>query len=82
MLYIGKAENLGKRVHPGRSHQNMPGDWDKFRYDIIDAKYTNILDKIEDHTIRAFASILRNTKSFSTLGIAGFKLVNNNWKKL
>jgi len=25
-LYIGKAENLGKRVKPGKKHQNMPGD--------------------------------------------------------
>ena len=26
LLYIGKAEVLGKRVKPGKQHQNMPGD--------------------------------------------------------
>ncbi|MFC1678241.1 GIY-YIG nuclease family protein [Patescibacteria group bacterium] len=82
ILYIGKAEILGKRVKPGRTHQNMPGDWDKFRYDIVDLKYSNILNKIEDHTIRAFASVLMNEKSFPTLGVGGYKLVNKNWKKI
>ena len=82
LLYIGKAEILGKRVKPGRNHQNMPGDWDKFRYDILESEYSKILDKVEDHTIRAFASILENTKSFSSLNTGNYKLVNNNWRKL
>jgi len=82
LLYIGKAENLGKRVKPGRKHQNMPGNWDKFRYDIVKSEYSNILERIEDHTIRAFASILHNSKGFSTLDMGEFKLMNKNWKKL
>jgi hypothetical protein len=82
LLYIGKAEVLGKRVVPGRNHQNMPGDWDKFRYDILESEYSKILDKVEDHTIRAFASILLNNKSLPSLGISNYKLVNNNWRKL
>ena len=82
LLYIGKAEILGKRVKPGKNHQNMPGDWNKFRYDILDSEDSKILDKVEDHTIRAFASILSNKKSFSTLSISDYKLVNNNWRRL
>lgn len=82
LLYIGKAEVLGKRVRPGRKHQNMPGDWDKFRYDIVKSEYSNILDKIEDHTIRAFASILENSKKHPSLQLGHFKLVNSNWRKL
>jgi len=82
LLYIGKAENLGKRVKPGRNHQNMPGDWDKFRYDILESEYSKILDKIEDHTIRAFASVLSNNKAYSSLAVGNYKLVNNNWRKL
>lgn len=81
LLYIGKAENFGNRVKPGRKHQNMPEDWNKFRYDIVKPEYSNILEKIEDHTIRAFASILENNKNYPSLQL-GFKLVNANWRKL
>ena len=82
LLYIGKAVVLGKRVKLGQKHQSMPGDWDKFRYDILRPEYSNILERVEDHTIRAFASILKNNKSFSSIGIGDYKLINNNWKKL
>ena len=82
LIYIGKAEELGKRVKPGRKHQNMPGDWDKFRYDIVKPEYANILDKIEDHTIRSFASILKNNKNYPSLELSSYTLANSNWKKL
>ena len=82
LLYIGKAENLGKRVKPGRNHQNMPGDWDMFRYDILESDYSMILDKVEDHTIRAFAGVLLNNKSLPSLGVSGYRLMNDNWRKL
>jgi len=82
LLYIGKAEVLGKRVNPGRDHQDMPGDWNKFRYDIVKSEYSTILDKIEDHTIRSFASILKNNKNYPSLEIGSYVLVNSNWKKL
>lgn len=81
-LYIGKAENLGKRVKPGKKHQNMPGDWDKFKYDIIRPEFANILERIEDHTIRTVASIIKNKKNYSSLNIGDFELVNDKWKKL
>ena len=82
LIYIGKAEILGNRVTPGRNHQNMPGDWNKFRYDIVKQKYATILDKIEDHTIRSFASVLKNNKNYPSLEIGSYTLVNSNWKKL
>lgn len=82
LVYIGKAEILGRRIRPGRKHQNMPSDWDKFRYDIVKSEYSNILDKIEDHTIRSFASILKNKKNYPTLGLSFYSLVNSNWRKL
>jgi len=82
LIYIGKAEILGKRVKPGKQHQNMPGDWDLFRYDIVKPEFSNILERIEDHTIRSFASILKNNKDYPSLNISNFKLVNSNWKKL
>lgn len=81
-IYIGKADDLGKRVKPGRKHQEMPGNWDKFKYDIIRPEFANILERIEDHTIRTIASVLKNTKSYSTLGIDTYTIVNSQWKKL
>jgi len=82
LLYVGKAEDLGKRVKPGRMHQGMPGNWDKFKYDIIRPEFSNILERIEDHTIRTIASILNNNNSYSSLEIGSFTLVNDKWKKL
>ena len=82
LLYIGEAEILGNRVKPGRKHQKMPGNWDRFRYDIIKNDYSNIRKRIEDHTIRAFASILNNDTKYDTLGISKYRIVNSNWKKL
>jgi hypothetical protein len=82
LLYIGKAENLGKRVKPGMKHQGMPVGWDKFRYDILRPEYAAILDKVEDHTIRAFAHVLKSEHGNSSLGIGNYRLVNRTWRKL
>ena len=86
LLYIGKtSKSLGGslgRVTPGKKHQKMPGDWNCFKYDIVRPEFAGILERIEDHTIRAFASILKNSKQYPTLNIGEYKLVNRNWKKL
>ena len=82
LIYIGKAENLGNRIKPGRKHQNMDGDWDLFKYDIIRPEFSNILERIEDHTIRSFAAVLKNQKDYPSINISNFTLVNSNWKKL
>ena len=82
LLYIGKADELGKRVKPGMIHQSMPADWDMFKYDIIRPEFSSILERIEDHTIRTVASILSNSKGYSSLGISEYMIVNKTWKKL
>lgn len=82
LLYIGKAEKLGNRVKHGRDHQGMSGDWDKFRYDIIKTEFADLLERVEDHTIRSFASILKNNQKFESLNLSEYTLVNKNWKKL
>ena len=60
----------------------MPADWDKFKYDIIKPEYTKFLDQIEDHTIRAFASIIKNNSGYASLNISNYTLANKNWRKL
>jgi hypothetical protein len=82
LIYIGKAETLGNRVKPGVRHQKMPGDWDYFKYDIIKSEYSSLLERIEDHTIRSFASLLQNEQGYSSLNLSSYKIVNSNWKKL
>jgi hypothetical protein len=73
---------LWKRVKPWRQHQNMDWDRDLFKYDIIRPEFAHILERIEDHTIRSFASVLQNNKSYNSLNISNYTLVNANWKKL
>ena len=82
LIYIGKAEILGNRVKPGMRHQKMPGDWDYFKYDIIKPEYSPLLERIEDHTIRSFASFLQNDTGYPSLNLSSYKIVNSNWKKL
>lgn len=77
LLYIGKATHLGERIKkPGKKHQDMPAGWYKFRYDIIKPEFSKMLTKIEDHTIKAFARILKNKTKLSGLGIGSYTLVN------
>ena len=82
LIYIGKADKLGKRVKPGRQHQKMPADWDLFKYDIVKPEYSNLLERIEDHTIRSFASFFKNDQGYPTIDASSYCLVNTNWKKL
>lgn len=82
LIYIGKADNLGKRVKPGRKHQKMPADWDLFKYDIVKPEYSNLLERIEDHTIRSFASFFKNNQDYPSINASPYRLVNTNWKKL
>jgi len=81
LLYIGKADHLGKRVKPGSRHQGMPVGWDRFRYDILRPEYAAILDKVEDHTIRAFAHVLKSKNGNSSLGVGSYRLVNRTWRQ-
>jgi len=60
----------------------MPGDWDRFKYDIVKPDYLPILERIEDHTIRTVASLLKNDQGYSSLNLSEYTIVNSNWKKL
>ena len=85
LLYVGKAKNFDGRIRPdlGKEHQGMPAGWDKFRYDIIKPAYAPFLERIEDHTIRVLASILRNNKNYSSLEVDNnYTLVNKRIEKL
>lgn len=72
-IYVGKANKLSDRVKPGRVE--IPG-WNKFRYDIIRPQYAHFLSRIEENTIRTFASILKNKRGLSTLAIGDYTLTN------
>jgi len=78
-FYIGSARRLGDRVIPGR--KEIKG-WNRFRYDIIKPDFSKLLRRIEFHTIRTVASLLRNQQNFSTLGLDRYKLKNKNWEKV
>jgi hypothetical protein len=87
LLYIGKSSSaMGSRVKPKKAHQGMPAGWDMFKYDIIKHEYSGFLELIEDHTIRAFASVLLNYKNYPTISSVETKkpytLVNSQWKKI
>ena len=77
-IYIGSCDNIGSRVKPNR--KEIPG-WDLFKYEIIKPKYWSIKDKIEAHSIRAFASFLDNGANEPYLKISDYKLNNINWAK-
>ena len=42
LLYIGKADNFGKRVTPNTEHQGMPPSWNKFRLDVLNPEASHI----------------------------------------
>ena len=61
-FYVGKANILGKRVKPGKAHQDVDEGWDRFMFfelePVFAAKVT--LEEIEDFAIRLFSSVLEN----------------------
>lgn len=78
-IYVGKANRLEKRVKPGR--KEIP-EWNKFRYDIVRPQYAHLLSRIEENTIRTFASILENSQGLSSLEIGKYTLKNRNIPRL
>jgi hypothetical protein len=77
-IYIGSAKRLGDRVKENR--KEIPG-WNKFKYEIIHPDYHSLLHRIEFHSIRAFASFLKNNGNVSYHPISEYKLVNKNWPR-
>ncbi len=78
-IYIGSAKRLGDRVKENR--KEIPG-WKKFKYEIIHPDYHSLLQRIEFHAIRAFASFLMNNGNVPYYHISEFKLVNKKWPKI
>jgi len=73
-LYIGSAKMLGKRVIPKR--KEIPG-WNKFRYDIVHPGYKNLLQRVENQIINAFARVIKNKlKGIIPYNISDYTLVN------
>lgn len=77
-IYIGCCDVLGTRVKPKR--KEIPG-WNMFKYEIIKPRYWSIKEKIESHSIRAFASFLENGAHEPYFKISEYKLKNRNWAK-
>lgn len=76
-IYIGMTKgSLRKRIKIGQSHMGMAADWDKFRYDIIKPEFIDFIENIEGHTIRAYASILKNKIACPSLKLSSYTLVN------
>ena len=72
-IYIGSAIDLFTRLKGKRSE--IP-HWDKFRYEVLKPEFSKFLHRIEYHTIRSYASILRNKLKIPSLKLSKIKLVN------
>lgn len=77
-VYIGSAKNLYNRL---KNYRKEIPNWNLFKYEKIHPKYKDILERIEHHSIRAFASFLTNSSSGDSLQISSYKLNNKNWAK-
>lgn len=77
-LYIGSAKRLGDRVKLNRKEIR---NWNKFRYDIIKPQFAKNMRRIEEHTIRAIASLLKNKRNTPSLKINEYSLVNSTWSR-
>ena len=72
-LYVGSAKDLYSRLNTNRSE--IPC-WNKFRYDTLRPDFRKFLERIEHHTIRAFASLLKNRMKISSIDLCKYKLMN------
>jgi len=61
-IYIGKANEFGKRVNKGKEHQGIAEGWDRFMFFELDPEFIQLykLELLEDFAIRLFTSILEN----------------------
>lgn len=77
-IYIGSATNLYERIS---IYRNEIPEWNIFKYEVINPKFRDLLLRIEEHSIRAFASFLPTNIDTDTLNISTYKLNNRNWSK-
>ena len=75
-IYIGKANEFGKRVKKGEGRIGLSKDWDKFMYFELNPTYQVLLEQIESFSIRLVASILKNNFKIKELQDDRIKLVN------
>lgn len=74
-IYIGSAKRLGDRVKPNR--YEIPG-WNKFRYEILNPQYNDLLKEIEYHSIVNFGRFIKNNK-LRSFDVSNYKLVNKDY---
>ncbi|HYE09277.1 MAG TPA: hypothetical protein VEF53_03765 [Patescibacteria group bacterium] len=77
-IYIGACDYLGDRVKPKRTE--IP-DWNMFKYEVIKPEYANIKKRIEEHSIRAFASFFENGANIPFIPVSNYILKNKNWAR-
>jgi hypothetical protein len=75
-IYIGKANEFGKRVKKGQGRIGLSKDWDKFMYFELNPTYQILLEQMESFSISLFASILKNNFKIKELKDDRIKLVN------
>ena len=75
-IYVGKANQLGKRVQKGKGRIGLSPDWDKFMYFELNPTYQVLLDQMETFSMRLIASILKNNFKIKELEDDQIKLVN------
>jgi len=79
-IYVGKANELGKRVKKGEGRIGLSSDWDKFMYFELNPTYQTLLDQMETFSMRLIASILENNFNIKELKDDSIKLVNKQLK--
>lgn len=80
-IYVGKANELGKRVKKGQGRKVLSKDWDKFMYFELNPTYQALLEQMETFSMRLIASILKNNFNIKELKDDSIKLVNIQLKK-
>jgi hypothetical protein len=74
LFYIGEAQSLIRRFNQG--HRPIP-NWDRYRYDQLPPMAKEMRVALERMMIRAFASVLPNTRNIPSIeGFSGYRLVN------
>lgn len=75
-IYVGKANEFGKRVKKGQGRIGLSKDWDKFMYFELNPTYQVLLEQMETFSMRLIASILENNFNIKELKDDKIKLVN------
>ena len=75
-IYVGKANEFGKRVKKGEGRIGLSKDWDKFMYFELNPTYQVLLEQMETFSMRLIASILKNNFNIKELKDDKIKLVN------